>query len=163
VERHLFVPNKLEYVRGKRPSTPCILCAIKERRKEVKCLDVYRTEHFIVSLNLYPYNPAHLLIFPKRHILDVRQLLEEETKQMHELLCAALSVLEKVYEPAGFNIGYNIGREAGASIEHLHLHIVPRYRGELGFVDIMSGARIMVEDPQKTQEKLKEAFAKIKV
>lgn len=161
--KHLFVPEKLNYIKRKKASTACILCSIKRGEKNVVSLEVCRIKHFIVSLNLYPYNPGHLLIFPKRHILDVRQLKEAECRELHSIVCAALSVLEELYKPSGFNIGYNIGREAGASIQHLHLHIVPRFRGELGFMDILGGAKIIVEDPLKTLERVKEAFKKVKI
>ena len=81
---------------------------------------------------------------------------------MHQLLSASMDRLESVYQPLGFNIGFNIGEASGASIEHLHQHVVPRYHRELGFVDITAGAKIIIEDPQVTLNKLKDAFADLK-
>ncbi|MFH1896675.1 MAG: HIT domain-containing protein [Candidatus Desantisbacteria bacterium] len=157
---HLFVPSKLEnYLLGEKPKVDCILCAIRDRDEKVVQLDVYRSCDIIVSLNLYPYNPGHVMIFPNRHIKDIRELNEEEISQMQVLTIKTLDILDKLYSPSGYNIGYNMGTIAGASIEHLHLHIVPRYKNELGFVDILSNSKIIVEDPRKTLERLREAYA----
>jgi ATP adenylyltransferase len=157
--KNLFVPNKMDYARGKkRPDVECILCAIISGDERVEKLEVYQSELFFVSLNLYPYSPGHLMVFPKRHIVDIRELTSEEVEQLHNLQNLCLNVLDKVYSPHGYNIGYNIGSAAGASIQHLHLHIVPRYQRELGFIDIIGGAKIIVEDPNRTQYRLREAF-----
>ncbi|MEK7274676.1 MAG: HIT domain-containing protein [Candidatus Desantisbacteria bacterium] len=159
---HLFVPSKLEdYLLGEKPKVDCILCAIRDRDEKVVQIDVYRSQDMIISLNLYPYNPGHVMIFPNRHIKDIRELNEEETNQIQSLTIKTLDVLDRLYAPSGYNIGYNMGNVAGASIEHLHLHIVPRYKNELGFVDILSNSKIIVEDPRKTLERLREAYADV--
>ena len=161
MQKNLFVPNKMEYARGgKKPNVECILCAIVEENDKVARLDVYRSKLFVVALNLYPYTPGHLMIFPKRHITDVRMLSNEEVSELHKLQSLCLDVLENIYTPHGFNLGYNIGEAGGASIEHLHLHIVPRYRRETGFIDIIGGSKIIVEDPNVTQQRVREAFVK---
>jgi ATP adenylyltransferase len=77
---------------------------------------------------------------------------------MQMLLNHSLTALDKIYQPAGYNIGYNVGEASGASIPHLHQHVVPRYSRELGFVDITAGAKIIIEDPAVTLEKLKKVF-----
>ncbi len=161
MRQNLFVPNKMSYARGKnRPDVACILCAIVEGDEKVERLEVHRTQLFTISLNLYPYSPGHLVIFPNRHVLDIRELNGTEVKQLHELQCLSVEVLGDVYQPRGYNVGYNMGEASGASISHLHLHIVPRYPRELGFIDVISGARIIIEEPNATQEKLKQVFQK---
>lgn len=158
---NLFSFNKLEYVTGqKKPDVKCILCAIAEKDERVALLEVHRTSGFLVSVNLYPFNVGHLLIFPLRHIESTKQLTGAEALELHGLTNEAMDVLSEVYSPGGFNIGYNIGACSGASIEHLHLHIVPRYSRELGFIDILGGAKLVVEHPETTTKKLKEAFQK---
>lgn len=158
--KHLFVPNKRDYITGaNRPSVACIICSILNGEPEVANLLVWKNELVAACANLYPYNAGHLLLFPLRHINDPRQLIEIEQQQMQHLLNHSLDRLESVYKPSGFNIGFNIGEASGASIEHLHQHIVPRYSRELGFVDITAGAKIVIEDPQVTLSKLREAFA----
>lgn len=162
MRQNLFVPNKMDYARGEnRPDVPCILCAIVQNDEKVERLEVHRTQLWTISLNLYPYSPGHLLIFPNRHVLDVRELNAEEVIALHELQCLSVEVLARVYQPRGYNVGYNMGEASGASIAHLHLHVVPRYPRELGFVDVISGARIIIEDPSVTKEKLAQAFAEM--
>jgi ATP adenylyltransferase len=157
--KNLFIPNKMGYVKGKnRPNVECILCAVINKHPDVEKLIVFSCEKHIISLNLYPYNPGHLIIFPKRHIFDLRELNDDEVIELHNLKKMCLNVLDKVYQPGGYNIGYNIGKASGASIAHLHLHIVPRYPNETGFMDILGGAKIIVEDPMYTLEKLKKMF-----
>ena len=159
---NLFVPDKMEYARGgKRPVVECILCSIVEESNEVARLDIHRSALFVVALNLYPYTPGHLMVFPKRHIADVRLLNDREAVELHELQNLSLDVLESVYQPHGFNIGYNMGEAGGASIKHLHLHIVPRYRRETGFIDIIGGSKIIIEDPNVSLSRMREAFAKM--
>ncbi len=162
-KQQLFVPNKREYITGlSRPSVDCIICSIVGDEPGVKNLTIWKNETVAACVNLYPYNAGHLLLFPLRHIADPRQLNPEEHRQMHQLLSASMDRLESVYQPLGFNIGFNIGEASGASIEHLHQHVVPRYHRELGFVDITAGAKIIIEDPQVTLNKLKDAFADLK-
>lgn len=157
---HLFIPSKQAYVRGERPTVDCILCEIVAGRDTVERLEVHRTEHFLVSLNLHPYNPGHLMVFPRRHLLHPSEFTAEEVRDQHRLQIEGMAVLDRLYGPRGYNIGYNLGRASGASIEHWHLHMVPRYERELGFMDIIGGAKIMVEDPIRTRDRLREAFAR---
>ena len=159
---HLFVPGKLAYVKGDRPKVDCILCSVIRREEAVERLEVYREDSFIVMVNLYPYNPGHVMIVPIRHICDPRDLTGEEAAHLHVLQTRCLNILEKEYNPHGFNIGYNLSPFGGASIEHLHLHIVPRYKNELGFLDIIAGARTFVAEPRAMAERIARAFMESK-
>lgn len=162
MQSNLFIPDKLEYVRGdKRPDVECILCAIVGKNNKVVRLEVYRSDLFVIALNLYPYAPGHLMIFPKRHITDPRMLSYDEVIELHKMQNLSIDVLEKVYSPQGFNVGYNIGEAGGASISHLHLHIVPRYKREIGFIDIIGGVKIIVEDPNVSLSRVREGFSQI--
>ncbi len=157
----LYIPSKLAYVKGERPDVECIFCAVGSRDKKVEKLEVCRTKRWVASVNLHPYNVGHMLLFPIRHAVDVRELTKAESAELHSFQSLSLDVLDAAYSPQGYNIGFNIGRPAGASIEHLHLHIVPRYRNEAGFLDILSGTRTIVEDPRRSVEKLKKMFRKL--
>ena len=155
---NLFAPGKKNYIKGNRPKVECIFCAIVNKNEEVLKLLVHEGSHTFISVNKYPYNSGHLLIGPKRHVTDLRDLNSEEEEEIGVLLKKSLDILDKLYSPSGYNIGYNIGEFSGASLTHLHMHVIPRYRNELGFVDIVGGAKIVIEDPVQTMEKLRAAF-----
>ncbi|MBC7543795.1 MAG: HIT domain-containing protein [Candidatus Sericytochromatia bacterium] len=159
MERHnLFVPNKLAYARGERPSVPCILCAAIAGDPKVTGLMAATTERFAVLANLYPYNPGHMMIVPQRHIEDVVDFTEAEVLELHQVQVRTLGVLRELYTPTGINLGYNIGVTSGASIPHLHLHLVPRHQSEQGFMDIIGGGRVIVEDPCVTLDRFRTAW-----
>ncbi len=160
MRKNIFVPSKGEYVRGKRPTVDCILCAIIKKDLKVVDLEIFRSKNFIVAVNLYPYNPGHLMIFPQQHIEEIEKLSLSEVKELHKLTIITLKVLKNLYNPHGFNIGYNLGEGSGASIKHLHLHIVPRYENELSFIDVLSGSKIIVEEPKDTLKRLKSEYKK---
>ncbi len=144
----------MEYVKGMKPAG-CILCLINEGSKEVSDLSVMEEEHFIVTVNLYPYNPGHLMIFPRRHIEDVRHFTEVEEIKLQRIVKYMLDVLDEAYAPKAYNIGYNMGLIAGASINHLHMHIIPRYPNEIGIADLIAGKRVLVESPFDTMTRIR--------
>lgn len=155
---YLFNRDKINYVTGERPDVDCILCAIADKSPDVRSLEIYRSDNFIVSVNLYPYNPGHLMIFPARHEEDFCNLTDEEALEMHHLTTRTLAVLKEEYSPSGFNVGFNIGHASGASIPHIHQHIVPRFGNEAGFIDAIAGTRLFVIDPVEMMEKLKKKY-----
>jgi ATP adenylyltransferase len=161
IDKLHFVPGKLGYARGERPAVPCILCAVAADDPRVDRLVVYRNGPQFVTLNLFPYNPGHLMVVPERHVEHLQDLTEQEALEIHRLQMLTLRVLDSEYRPTGYNIGYNIGKASGASIDHIHLQIVPRYPTEIGFFDLLSDSRVIVEDPRVTQERLKAAFARL--
>lgn len=155
---YFFSFNKMKYFKEKKPEG-CILCLIHIDSKEVENLTVFQNSLLTISVNLYPYNPGHLLVFPNRHITDIRDLSGEEDIEMNRMTKNALTVLDKVFSPSAYNIGYNMGLEAGGSIDHLHKHIIPRYPREIGIAELIGGKKILVESPYETACKLKEEFS----
>ena len=153
-DNYFFNFEKMTYVKGDRPKG-CILCLIRDGSEKIIDLTIHRDGYFIVSVNLYPYNPGHILIFPVRHIEDIRELTGDEEKNLCSLKRHVLDLLDDAYSPWGYNIGYNMGPAAGASIKHLHLHIIPRYPRETGIADLIAKKRVLVEDPIQTMEKLR--------
>ncbi|MBS7288358.1 MAG: HIT domain-containing protein [Candidatus Freyarchaeota archaeon] len=151
---YILVPDKADYVRGRRPQVDCILCALAREDPAVEPMILAKKGDFVVALNRYPYNPGHLMVFPERHLEAVEELGEDEVKQLFTLVQRCIRLLKEVYSPHGFNVGINQGRAAGASIAHLHVHVVPRYLGELSFIDL-TGSRVIVENLKTTLEKLK--------
>ncbi len=154
---YFFNFDKIAYLQSKKPEG-CILCHIKNRSGEIVNLTVYEDGLFNISVNLYPYNPGHLIIFPLRHIMDVREMTDKETDRLNKLTNRSLDILDSCYSPTGYNIGYNMGLAAGASIEHIHLHIIPRFPRETGIADLIAGSRVMVENPLETKERLEICF-----
>lgn len=154
---YFFNFDKLVYLKGEKPQG-CILCLVRDGSDEVQSLLVYETTLSMVSLNLYPYNPGHLIVFPRRHVNDLRLLAAEERADIDTVSRLCLDVLDSTHGPAGYNIGYNMGLVAGASIDHLHLHIIPRYPREIGITELLAGRRVLVQDPRETQRILASAF-----
>ena len=164
-EQQLYIlNNKKAYLTGeKRPKVDCILCEVIKNNPDVENLLIWKNDIVGVSVNLYPYTSGHVFLFPIRHITETSQFTDEEVLQMHKVSLFTINVLKELYNPGGFNIGYNIGYCSGASIEHVHQHIVPRYKRELGFIDIISGAKIFIEDPMETMKNLRKAFKDFKI
>jgi len=154
---YFFNFDKLTYLKGKKPEG-CILCLVAQGSDDVERLVALDTGTFVVSLNLYPYNPGHLIIFPRRHVVDIRELSPDDRRELDGLVDRCLGALDRTLSPAGYNIGYNMGLAAGASIEHLHLHIIPRYPREIGIAEIIAGKRVLVQDPRETLERLAAAL-----
>ncbi|MGV3526132.1 MAG: HIT family protein [Candidatus Sericytochromatia bacterium] len=157
--QHLFAHHKLQYVQGQRPDVPCILCAVRDHHPQVDSLEVHRSAQFLVSVNLYPYNPGHLMLVPLRHVEWPDQLSESEALELHHLQTRSLRVIRAVYPAAGFNIGYNLGAAGGGSIAHLHLHLVPRFHNEQGFMGTVAQTQILVESANDMLKRLKAAFS----
>ena len=154
-DQYFLCFDKISYVKGERPDG-CILCLIREKHANVVDLSVYRDDFFIVSVNLYPFNPGHLIIFPQRHIEDIRDYTSQEEKRLILLQKELLNILDKVYSPKSYNFGYNMGAAAGASIGHLHLHVIPRYPNEIGISDLIAGKKVLMENPFDTVKKIKQ-------
>jgi diadenosine tetraphosphate (Ap4A) HIT family hydrolase len=101
-------------------------------------------EHFFVLRDLYPVSPGHSLIIPKRHMLDMFELTQEEFSSLHEVLAQTKQVLEAEFTPDGYNVGVNIGEVAGQSVMHLHIHLIPRFTGDIA--DPRGGIRWIIPE-----------------
>ncbi len=155
---YFFNFDKMSYVKGRHPAG-CILCLARDRSPDVVDLSIWRDAQFVASVNLYPYNPGHLMIYPCRHVEDIRELTREEETELVALQRWLLGILDRACAPHAYNIGFNMGAAAGASINHLHLHIIPRYPRETGIADLIAGRRVLVEDPRETARRLSEIIA----
>jgi ATP adenylyltransferase len=120
---------------------------------------LYRDSLNYVILNLFPYTNGHLMIVPFKHEGSLSELAPATSSEMMELAKQALRALEQEYHPDGFNVGFNLGRSAGAGVaEHIHLHVVPRWSGDANFLTVIGETRVMPEDLATTYEKLKKHF-----
>ncbi|UYP47056.1 hypothetical protein NEF87_003341 [Candidatus Lokiarchaeum ossiferum] len=151
---HLHAIGKLDYVKDQSKKVECILCAVRENDSRVTALKVYQEELLFISLNLYPYNPGHLMVIPTRHVEKFEDLTKIERERIFEVVIYCQKMLRAIFSPSGFNVGYNQGNFAGASIKHIHVHVVPRYDQELGFIDIIGNGRIVVEEATQVMAKI---------
>lgn len=148
-------PHKLAYIEGKeRHEIPCIFCAIIQSDPHVITKVVYRNDKFMVILNMFPFNPGHIMVVPLRHVESLSELTRDELNEFFWMGTKTVRLVEVAFNPTGVNLGLNIGSAAGASIEHLHLHIVPRYPRELGFMETTADTRTLVMDAETTYERL---------
>jgi len=137
----------------------CILCEKHREARDRENLVLYRGRSCYIMLNLYPYNTGHLMIAPYRHAATLSELDAETLVEIIQLAERSLRVLRRALSPAGFNLGMNIGRVAGAGIaDHIHLHIVPRWEGDTNFMPILAGTKVLPETLDTTYDKLLRAW-----
>ncbi|MCW2924778.1 MAG: family hydrolase [Thermoleophilia bacterium] len=155
---NLWAPWRLEYVRGERPDG-CVLCAKHAETDDAEALVLARGEHAYVVLNLYPYNPGHLMVVPYRHVAGLEQLTADESREAQELLATAIRTIRGAMTPGGFNVGLNLGSAAGAGIpDHLHWQLVPRWEGDVNFMPLLADVRVMPQHMQTTWRQLRDAW-----
>lgn len=156
--KQLWAPWRLEYVSQADELAGCPLCA--EAAGEVaESLVVRRGKTVLALLNKYPYSSGHLILAPVAHIGELEQVDDEIAVELHRLTLQALAALRSLYRPSGFNIGWNIGRAAGAGIpEHVHLHVVPRWAGDTSFMPVLGDVKVMPEHLLETRDGLREVW-----
>lgn len=158
--KQIWAPWRAEYVEADK-SGECIFCSAPEKKPE-EALLLFKGSLSIVILNKFPYNSAHLLIAPLRHVSKIEEITPEESFDIFRLLRHSTAAITKEYKPQGFNVGINIGKAAGAGIEdHLHMHVVPRWNGDMNFMPVLADTKIMPEHLQKTLQKLRPHYIHI--
>jgi ATP adenylyltransferase len=154
--KRLWAPWRIEYILGEKEGK-CIFCEKPKHDKDEDNYILFRGKRCLVMLNAYPYNNGHLMIAPYRHLDSVEDLEDDEAREMMEILSQMITLLKKVLRPEGFNVGMNLGSVAGAGIvDHLHLHVVPRWKGDTNFMPLISNTKIISESLRKTYQKLRE-------
>ena len=124
--KQLWAPWRLEYIKSADEEPGCVFCMAAEGDDEER-LVVHRGRHAIALLNKYPYSSGHFMVAPIRHIGEYGDLTDEEVLELHGLASAGMSALAQLYAPHGYNVGWNLGRAAGAGVvDHVHLHVVGR-------------------------------------
>ena len=163
----LWTPHRMAYIEDAkdRPEYEgkhdCPLCA-KLEMADRDALVVYRGEHTYVVLNLYPYNPGHLMVCPYRHVGWYTDATDAERDEMSVLTQKAMRVLSSVSGTQGFNIGMNQGAVGGAGIsEHLHQHVVPRWMGDSNFLPIIGATKALPELLDDTWAKVSAAWGEV--
>jgi ATP adenylyltransferase len=115
-----------------------------------------------VILNLYPYNTGHLMVVPNRHVATLASTTSEEQAELMRLTRHAEIALTEAYVPQGINIGVNLGRAGGAGVlDHLHVHLVPRWNGDTNFMTVVGNVRVLPEDLRETAKRLRPIFERL--
>ncbi len=160
----LWSPWRYEYIAAGGVTEPdtqnCIFCKLRDDpAKDEANFVVHRASHSFIVLNIYPYISGHLLVVPYEHVGQLDAATKETTDELMDLTKRCQTALRDAYEPAGFNIGMNLGRSAGAGIvDHIHIHILPRWIGDTNFMSTIGNTRVIPEDLSTTYEKLRTRF-----
>ena len=157
----LFSPWRLEYVTSGKPEAGCVFCE-EPRQEEPESLVVFRSTRCYVILNRYPYNNGHLMVAPYRHVATLAALEPGELQEIAQLTQLSETALGEAYRPQGLNVGINLGKTAGAGIlEHLHVHLVPRWDGDTNFMTVAGSARVLPEDLASGARRLRPIFERL--
>jgi ATP adenylyltransferase len=144
------------------PSGDCFICDAIGAPQDDASLVVERAPLTITLLNRFPYSSGHVMIAPLRHASDPRQLNSDEGAAVFSGAQRSLSALEAALHPGGFNVGLNLGAAAGGTVEHLHLHVVPRWTGDTNFMPALGEVKVIPEHLEATAAKLREAFRSLR-
>lgn len=158
----LWTPHRMVYIKGDKPADEagagCPFCAAPGR-SDAEGLIVARGALCYVVMNLFPYNPGHLLVCPYRHVPLYLDLTDEETLEFTRLTKTALRTLDATSHPMGYNLGMNQGQVAGAGVRaHLHQHVVPRWGGDANFLPIVGQTKALPDLLEDTRSRLAEAW-----
>jgi ATP adenylyltransferase len=141
-------------------SNGCVFC--DALRNEDSSLIVFRGSTCFVILNLYPYNNGHLMVIPNRHVATLAGATAEELCELIELTRRAEIALGEAYAPHGLNMGINVGKPAGAGVlDHVHMHIVPRWNGDTNFMTVVGETRVLPEELEVSAARLKPIFDRL--
>ncbi len=157
---YLWTPWRYQYVTTSGENKQCIFCAaVADAAHDRERLVVYRATHNLVMLNRYPYTSGHLMVVPHAHVATLQDLTDEILVELIRLARLTEKHLRAAYRPDGLNLGWNIGRSAGAGIaNHLHMHALPRWVGDTNFMTAIGETRVLPEALEVTWERMRAAF-----
>lgn len=156
----LWSPWRMEYINNSTKEDGCVFCIAQSMNDGVENLIAYRGKRSYVILNRFPYTSGHLMVIPFRHVPNLEELDPDTRAEMMELASRCTSILKNIYQPQGFNVGVNIGEAAGAGVlGHVHIHIVPRWRGDTNFMSSIGNTRVLPEALDETYERVRKEFA----
>ncbi|MBF0475846.1 MAG: HIT domain-containing protein [Deltaproteobacteria bacterium] len=159
----LWAPWRMTYILGEDKTAGCIFCpdlGLPPRPEDMEeRLILSIKDRTMVMMNKYPYINGHLLVSPRTHTGDLGGLTSEERADLLAEVDRAITILKQVMHPDGFNVGLNLGLVAGAGVEeHLHFHVVPRWKGDTNFMTVFADLRVIPEHFQQTYAKLRPLF-----
>jgi ATP adenylyltransferase len=155
----LWAPWRATYILGPKEEG-CLLCRISQQKRDRENLVLWRGRLCLVMLNRYPYNSGHLMVVPHRHEKDLEGLDDGEAMEMMELARKSIITLKNAMKPQGFNLGINLGDIAGAGVAgHVHLHIVPRWKGDTNFMPVAADTKVISQGLDETFNTLRKAWS----
>src|SRR6266545_3039474 len=156
--KQLWAPWRLEYIKSADEQPGCLFCDAAAGADEER-LVVRRSTHALALLNKFPYASGHFMVAPLRHVGEFGDLEDAEVLELHLLASAGMGALAETYAPQGYNVGWNLGRIAGAGvIDHVHLHVVPRWAGDTNFMPVLADVKVLPEHLEETRRRLAEAW-----
>ena len=159
----LWSPWRMKYLeKEKHPTDACVFCQAIQGTDDRANLVLHRNEACFIILNRYPYNNGHLLVVPNRHVGDLDDLTVDESANVMHVARYGVRLLRNTFKSDALNIGMNLGAAAGAGIlDHVHMHIVPRWDGDTNYMTVFSGTRVISEALEKTFKRLTVTMAEI--
>lgn len=153
----IWAPWRMSYISNNTPDHGCIFCPSENGDRDR--LILARSDNALLMLNRYPYTGGHLMVAPLRHTAELDDLADAELLGLMQMLRKGRSLLRRVVNPDGFNVGINLGKAAGAGVEeHLHIHIVPRWNGDTNFMTIVGDVRVIPEALMAAYDQLSAAL-----
>ncbi|HMV26346.1 HIT domain-containing protein [bacterium] len=162
---HLWAPWRMRYIKAgdKNEGEGCIFCFKPQEDRDRENMILFRSTHNFVIMNLYPYNNGHLMVVPYQHAPDINALPPETLLDMMTTTQKCVTAFQRSVKPDGFNIGFNLGRTAGAGIDdHVHMHVVPRWNGDTNFMPVIMDTKVMPEYLEQTYDRLLAEFSQMK-
>ncbi len=157
---NLWAPWRIKYVQQKKVKG-CVFCKIFAEEKDKRNFILFRSQYCFAVLNTFPYNNGHMMIVSNRHVSSLEDLGEQEFLDMNRSLIRLKSILKKILNPDGFNIGINIGKAAGAGVDkHIHIHIVPRWRGDTNFMPVVAETKVVSQSLGELYKKVMDVLKK---
>jgi ATP adenylyltransferase len=156
--KHIWTPWRMPYVSRNDKCVSCVFCQMvaQDEEHDPQNYILFRGVRTFAVLNLYPYNNGHLMVLPYEHVASLESLPVETQTEMMGMVSYFIQLVRQAMSPAGFNVGINIGKAAGAGIDdHLHVHVVPRWYGDTNFMPAVSETRVIPEWLDETYNKLK--------
>jgi len=157
--RRLWAPWRMAWIGAAKTPAGCVFCNARDNRDDRKDLVLERGEHAFLILNAFPYASGHLMAATARHGGGLREATAAEMAEVMALVQVGMRALSRAYRPDGFNVGVNEGRVAGAGVlDHLHVHVVPRWNGDTNFMPVLGEVRVLPEALDVTYDRLSAAL-----
>lgn len=161
--KRLWAPWRMAYITGigGPKDNGCIFCVKPKQKKDAANHILLRGKQAFVMMNIFPYNNGHLMIAPYRHVGELTKLRNAELLEMMNLAQTCIKAISACMRPDGYNLGFNLGRTAGAGIaDHLHLHLVPRWNGDTNFMPVLGGTKVISEALGATGRRIRKELQK---